>query len=58
VSQALQRILGDAELRSRLIAAGLETAADFAWERRIDKLESFFTEVAATAPRRSVAPRG
>jgi GT2 family glycosyltransferase/glycosyltransferase involved in cell wall biosynthesis len=58
VSRALQRILGDAELRSRLIAAGLETAADYAWERRIDKLESFFSEVAATAPRRSVAPRG
>jgi GT2 family glycosyltransferase len=58
VSQALQRILGDAELRSRLIAAGLETAADYAWERRIDRLERFFGEVAATAPRRSVAPRG
>ena len=58
VSQALQRILGDAGLRARLIAAGLETAADYAWERRIDKLESFFGEVAATAPRRSVAPRG
>jgi GT2 family glycosyltransferase len=58
VSQALSRILRDSELRSRLTAAGLETAADYAWERRIDRLERFFGEVAATAPQRSAAPRG
>ena len=51
-------ILGDARLRSRLVAAGLETAAGYAWERRIDQLERFFLEVAATAPQRSAAPRG
>ena len=58
VSQALGRVLGDARLRERLAAAGLETAADYAWERRIDRLERFFTEVAATAPQRSAAPPG
>ena len=58
VSRALQRILADAALRARLTSAGLETAADYAWERRIDRLERFLGEVAATAPRRSAAPRG
>jgi glycosyltransferase involved in cell wall biosynthesis len=58
VSQALGRILGDDRLRSRLITAGLETAAGYAWERRIDRLERFFLELAATAPQRSAAPRG
>ena len=58
VSQALGLILGDDRLRSRLITAGLETAAGYAWERRIDRLERFFLELAATAPQRSAAPRG
>ena len=50
VSQALSRLLGDPQLRARLVQAGFETAADYAWERRIDRLERFFTDVAATAP--------
>jgi glycosyltransferase involved in cell wall biosynthesis len=58
VSAALARVLGDAGLRARLVEAGLETAADYAWERRIDRLERFFLERAATAPQRSAAPRG
>ena len=45
-------------LRARLVTAGFETAAGYAWERRIDQLERFFLEVAATAPQRSAAPRG
>jgi len=32
VAEALERILGDAELRARLIAAGREQAAKFRWE--------------------------
>ena len=50
VSAALARVLGDAELRARLVQAGLETAADYAWERRIDQLERFFLEVAQGLP--------
>jgi GT2 family glycosyltransferase/glycosyltransferase involved in cell wall biosynthesis len=46
VSAALGRLLGDRELRERLGRAGIETAADYAWERRIDALEDFFTNVA------------
>jgi GT2 family glycosyltransferase/glycosyltransferase involved in cell wall biosynthesis len=46
VSAALARLLGDAELRERLGRAGIETAADYAWERRIDALERFLDEVA------------
>jgi GT2 family glycosyltransferase/glycosyltransferase involved in cell wall biosynthesis len=46
VSAALARLLGDGELRARLGRAGIETAADYAWERRIDALVEFLEEVA------------
>jgi len=46
VSAALARLLSDPELRERLGRAGIETAADYAWERRIDALEQFLTGVA------------
>ena len=55
VSGAIARLLGDPELRARLGEAGLATAADYAWERRIDELEAFFS--GARAPRRCAAPR-
>jgi GT2 family glycosyltransferase/glycosyltransferase involved in cell wall biosynthesis len=50
VSEALQRLLGDAELREQLGRAGMQTAQEYAWERRIDALEAFLEGVAA--PRR------
>jgi GT2 family glycosyltransferase/glycosyltransferase involved in cell wall biosynthesis len=50
VSAALARLLADPELRGRLGRAGIETAAQFAWERRIDALEEFLEGVAQ--PRR------
>jgi GT2 family glycosyltransferase/glycosyltransferase involved in cell wall biosynthesis len=46
VSAALGRLLGDPELRERLGRAGIETAKDYAWERRIDALVEFLEEVA------------
>jgi GT2 family glycosyltransferase len=46
VSRAITRLLEDDELRARLGAAGQRTAAEYAWERRIDELESFFNDVA------------
>lgn len=52
VSAALARLLGDAELRARMGRAGIETAAGYAWERRIDALEAFLEEVAR--PRETV----
>jgi glycosyltransferase involved in cell wall biosynthesis len=54
VGAALARLLGDGELRARLGRAGIETAQDYAWERRIDALEAFFQRV-ATAGRMAVA---
>ncbi len=48
VSAALARLLGDSELRARLGAAGIDTAQQYAWERRIDALEDFFQRVAAS----------
>jgi glycosyltransferase involved in cell wall biosynthesis len=50
VSAAMARLLSDAELRERLGQAGIETAREYAWERRIDALEDFLDEVAR--PRR------
>jgi GT2 family glycosyltransferase len=46
VRDALARALGDRELRERLGRAGVQTAAEFAWERRIDALEGFLEGVA------------
>jgi glycosyltransferase involved in cell wall biosynthesis len=48
VSAAIARLLADPELRASLGAAGIETASDYAWERRIDALEAFFQRVAAS----------
>ncbi len=50
VSAALAQLLGDPQLRARLGRAGIETAARYAWERRIDALEAFLEDVAQ--PRR------
>ena len=50
VSAALTRLLADRELRERLGRAGVETAQEYAWERRIDALEAFLEDVAT--PRR------
>ncbi len=55
VSAAIARLLGDPELRARLGRAGIETAADYAWERRIDALEDFYGRVARS---RSMARGG
>jgi GT2 family glycosyltransferase/glycosyltransferase involved in cell wall biosynthesis len=52
VSAALARLLGDPELRERVGQAGMATAAEYAWERRIDALERFLQEVAT--PRETV----
>jgi glycosyltransferase involved in cell wall biosynthesis len=61
VSQALARLLDDSQLRGRLVASGLQTVGEYAWERRIDRLEGFFLELAEPrprAPRLSEVPRG
>ncbi len=48
VAAALQRLLDDSQLRAQLGRAGIETAQDYAWEKRIDALEGFFERVAAS----------
>jgi GT2 family glycosyltransferase/glycosyltransferase involved in cell wall biosynthesis len=54
VADALTRLLGDRELREQLGSAGMQTAQEYAWERRIDALEEFFQRVVA-AGRMAVA---
>jgi GT2 family glycosyltransferase len=50
VTKALSRLLGDAPLREKLGRRGIETAAEYSWEHRLDALEAFLVEVAR--PRR------
>jgi GT2 family glycosyltransferase len=50
VSDAIARLLADPELRARLGRAGIETAGEYAWERRIDALEGFLEGVARPQP--------
>jgi glycosyltransferase involved in cell wall biosynthesis len=68
VSAAIGRLLHDPALRERLAAAGFLTAAEYAWERRIEALEAFYMGLAAerapagapspSADQRSSAMRG
>lgn len=46
VTEALARVLGDPDLRAQLGRAGIEKAQEYAWERRIEVLEGFLTEIA------------
>jgi GT2 family glycosyltransferase len=46
VAAALTRLLADPPLRARLASAAIATAADYAWERRIDTLEQFLNQTA------------
>jgi glycosyltransferase involved in cell wall biosynthesis len=45
VRDAIQRLLDDPALRQRLGEEGRRTAQPYAWERRIDDLETFFHNV-------------
>jgi GT2 family glycosyltransferase/glycosyltransferase involved in cell wall biosynthesis len=47
VSNALARLLTEPALRQRLGRAGIETAVEYAWVRRVDALEAFLENVAA-----------
>jgi GT2 family glycosyltransferase len=47
VATAIARVLSDAELRDRLVAEGLRTAAEYSWEQRADELEAALEAVAA-----------
>jgi glycosyltransferase involved in cell wall biosynthesis len=55
VGSALARLLADPALRERLGRAGIETAKDYAWDRRIDALERVFE---ATATPSELLPAG
>jgi glycosyltransferase involved in cell wall biosynthesis len=49
VSGAISRLLAEPDLRARLGEAGMQTAADYAWETRIDQLEAFFLKLTGSA---------
>lgn len=45
---AVQRLIYDDQLRSRLIEAGARTARQWDWESSIDTLEAFYTRIASS----------
>jgi GT2 family glycosyltransferase len=51
VSAAIRALLDDPSQRERLGAAGIATAADYAWPRRLDAVEAYLESVAE--PRRT-----
>ncbi len=55
VSGAVRRLFEDPALRARLGEKGLKTAAEYAWERRIDELERFYEGI-AVRPLPSIQP--
>ncbi len=50
VAAGIERVLSDGALRERLVAGGLETVREYAWERRIEQLEAFLSDVADHRP--------
>jgi glycosyltransferase involved in cell wall biosynthesis len=46
LADAIRRLLGDPALTARLARAAFEAAPQYSWDRRAEKLESLFTEVA------------
>jgi glycosyltransferase involved in cell wall biosynthesis len=50
VRGAIELLLGDPALRARLGQAGIRTAEDYAWERRIDTLEIVLERMATSVP--------
>jgi hypothetical protein len=44
---AVQRLIADRNLREKLRKNGLRTAAQWPWEPSIDRLETYFSEIAA-----------
>jgi phosphatidylinositol alpha-mannosyltransferase len=49
LTEALARVLGDAELRARLGAAGRERAPQFSWQNITAKVEDYYLFVARRA---------
>ena len=45
VSTAIGRLMGDDQLRKRLVEEALETAKSFRWDAVIDKTEKFFNQI-------------
>lgn len=51
VARGIERALGDAALRERLVEAGIRTAQDYRWDLRIDQLEAVLDRIADSAGR-------
>jgi glycosyltransferase involved in cell wall biosynthesis len=58
VAAGIERVLGDSELRARLVHGGLQTVQSYSWEHRIDQLERFLSRVADERPQAGGAVPG
>ena len=45
VAAAIERLFGDPELRARIIAAGLQTAQDFRYSKKLEQVIEFVESV-------------
>jgi glycosyltransferase involved in cell wall biosynthesis len=45
LTAAIERVLGDATLRARLIARGLRRAEDFSWKRTARRMAEVYRQV-------------
>jgi glycosyltransferase involved in cell wall biosynthesis len=58
IARALERVLNEPALRARLVEAGLQTAARYAWPGRIDALERFLQTLDGEVPAQSGVTTG
>jgi hypothetical protein len=52
VAAAIKRLFGDADLRERLRAGGLKTAAEYELQAKLDEVERWLLGLADAAARR------
>ncbi len=56
MAQAMERVVGDADLAARLSAAGMAQARRFSWRRCAEQHLALFAELARGVPRRGSSP--
>jgi glycosyltransferase involved in cell wall biosynthesis len=54
--RAIVRVLWDREMETNLAMAGMNTAAEFSWERAADKMEAFLEQLSLRSPKYQNVP--
>ena len=51
VARAIEAVLGNDDLRAKIVANGFKTAEAYAWERKLDELDAFYRDLAGRGAR-------